>query len=62
MISGLLKVLFGLLLIIGAVYLIVAFPSTWWQAVKDLIQGGIVIGLAMFGALFLLLGLTDMKG
>ncbi len=61
MLSGLLKVLFGLMLVVGAVFIAISYVG-WLQAVKDVIQGGIVIGLVLFGLLFFLLGLTDMNG
>tara|TARA_Y100000310_G_C20646826_1_gene797130 strand:+ start:1704 stop:1892 length:189 start_codon:yes stop_codon:yes gene_type:complete len=56
--SGLLKVIFGLLLIIAGVFVVLSYPG-WLQAVKDVVQGGIVVGLVLFGLLFLLLGFTD---
>lgn len=60
MINGLLKIVFGLLLVIGAIFIAISYPG-WMQAVKDVIQGTVVIGLALFGLLFVLLGFTDMK-
>lgn len=57
--SGLLKVIFGLLLITAGVFIVISYPG-WWQAVKDVVQGGIIVGLVLFGLLFLLLGFTDL--
>jgi len=57
--SGLLKVIFGLLLIIAGVFIVISYQG-WWQAVKDVVQGGIVVGFVLFGLLFLLLGFTDL--
>ena len=60
MIGGLLKVVFGLLLIVAAGFIALSFTG-WMQAVKDVLQGSILLGLVLFGILFCLLGLTDMK-
>ena len=57
--SGLLKVIFGLLLIIAGVFIVISYQG-WWQAVKDVVRGGIVVGFVLFGLLFLLLGFTDL--
>ncbi|MCD4666860.1 hypothetical protein K8R47_03555 [archaeon] len=55
--KSLFKVIFGLLLIVGGVYLI----SIWWPSVWTLIKGSVGIIIGLIGLLLLLLGFSDMK-
>ncbi|MAF36598.1 hypothetical protein CL622_05780 [archaeon] len=60
MLNGFVKVIFGLLLIVAGIFLTLSYAG-WMQAVKDVLQGSIVLGLVLFGLLFCLLGVTDMN-
>lgn len=67
-----LEILVGLVLIVLSVY--IALPSSWGgmnlsfltisitQAVGTVLIGGIVLGVFFVGALFLMLGIMDLKG
>ena len=64
------ELLLGLILVIGAI--IVAFYSQWWSAwgisfnfwspAWTFFKGGIFWFVAMIGVLFILLGISDLKG
>ena len=62
------ELLFGLILVIGAIY--VAFYSgiwwgetfNFWASAGEFLKGGIFWVIAMIGALFILLGISDLKG
>lgn len=54
--SGLLKIVFGLLLIVLSVYVVYAY---WWNAFKTFIEGGLPILVLLVGLVFLLLGFED---
>lgn len=60
MLGEMLKILFGLILIIGAVFVFVTFNG-WQQAVIDFLQGGILILIALLGLIFLLLGFSELR-
>lgn len=59
------ELLFGLILIIGAI--VVAFYSqTWgmwdfWTAAGEFFKGGLFWVVVLIGALFVLLGISDLK-
>ena len=56
-----LKILIGLILIVAAVYVFMTFVS-WGQAALTVLKGGIVWLVILVGLLFLLLGISDLKG
>jgi len=61
-----LELLLGLILVIGAI--VVAFYSqawgSWnfWSAAGVVFKGGLFWGVVGIGALFILLGISDLKG
>ena len=56
--SGLLKLVFGLLLIIASVYAVVVWPN-FRHSLLTLLQGAIPIIIFLIGLVFLLLGFED---
>lgn len=60
------ELLLGLILVIGAI--LVAFYSqgwgmwNFWSAAWTVLKGGVFWGIVMIGALFILLGISDLKG
>jgi len=59
-VDKLLKIVFGLLLIIIPIYVGIVFQG-WGQAVKDFLQGGVLILVFLIGLVFLLLGLSELR-
>jgi len=55
-----LTILLGLVLIVAAVLVGFYYPS-WGSAAIELIKGGIILGVALIGLLFLLLGISELK-
>ena len=55
-----LQLLIGLLLVLIPVWTALTFQG-WGQAVIDLIQGGLVIGVALIGIVLVILGISSMK-
>ena len=60
--SNLFKVVFGVLLIIVAIWFITTpSGSGWGMATWNLIQGGIVLSVILIGLVLLLVGFSDLK-
>lgn len=56
--GGLLKIVFGLILIVVAVWSFFP-PLKWWDEFLVLVKGGIPILVFLVGLIFLLLGFED---
>ena len=62
------ELLLGLILVVGAVvvafYSAVWFGNAWsfWSAAGVFFKGGLFWAVAMVGVLFILLGISDLKG
>jgi len=61
-----LELLVGIVLMVLSVY--VALPPSWgglfnivWSSVKTVLIGGITVSVFLVGALFLMLGIMDLK-
>lgn len=61
------EILTGLILVVVSVY--AALPEAWggpyggaiWPSVKTFLIGGITVGVFLLGALFLMIGIMDMR-
>lgn len=62
-VKNLFKVVFGVLLIILALWFVTSttIGEDWGQAAWDLIQGGIVLLVILIGFVLLLVGFSDLK-
>ncbi len=56
-----LEILLGLILIIAPILVALNFPS-WWDASISFLKGGILWFVLVIGLLFVLLGISDLKG
>lgn len=57
------EILIGLILVIGAVFLVFGgYTQPWSEATWVVLKGGIVWGIFFVGLLFLMLGISDLKG
>ena len=56
-----LELLLGLILVIAPIVFVMTH-SSWWTAALSVLQGGIFWGVIGIGLLFLLLGISDLKG
>ncbi len=54
--AGLLKLVVGLLLMVGAVYSVIVW---WWSDFLTLLKGGVPIAVFLIGLVFLLLSFED---
>lgn len=62
MMKQIIEIIIGLILLIGVVYVFVTPGLAGWaQATKDIIQGGIVLGVALVGIGLILLGISELK-
>jgi len=59
MVANLFKIVFGVILVIVAVYL--SYGNSWGIAALDLIKGGIVLLVVLIGVVLLLVGFSDLK-
>jgi len=55
------ELLLGLILIIVPIVAAIYYP-VWGAATITVLKGGVVCGVVMIGLLFLLLGISDLKG
>ena len=55
------EILVGLLLILIPVWFVLTIGAGWGAAAVELIKGGIVVGIILVGALFVMLGISDIK-
>lgn len=56
-----LELLLGLILIIVPIIAALQYVA-WGAATLTVLMGGVIIGVVMIGLLFLLLGISDLKG
>lgn len=56
-----LEVLLGLILVIAPIVLAINYAA-WGTAAAQFIKGGIIVGVILIGLLFLMLGISDLKG
>ncbi len=56
-----LEILLGLILVIAPVWAAINFAS-WGVATIAFLEGGIIIGVVLIGLLFLMLGISDLRG
>ena len=56
-----LEVLLGLILVIVPIVLAINYVA-WGTATVQFIKGGIIVGVILIGLLFLMLGISDLKG
>lgn len=60
-----LELLLGLVLVIGAIviaYFTIGTSWNFWTAAKTVLMGGVFWAIVGIGALFILLGISDLKG
>jgi len=62
------ELLFGLILVVGAI-LVAFYSAEWfgpawnfWTAAGEFFKGGLFWFVVMIGALFIMLGISDLKG
>ncbi len=58
------EILIGLILIIVPIIVVLQFDTfiPWGKAALEFIKGGVVIFVILIGLLFLMLGISDLKG
>ena len=56
------ELLLGLILVVVPILLAALVWPSWWQASWDVLLGGVFWALVGLGALFILLGISDLKG
>lgn len=57
-----LELLAGLILVIIPILLATMVWPSWWSASLDVLKGGLFWAIVGVGALFILLGISDLKG
>ena len=57
-----LEIFLGLIFVIIPIILAVLVWPSWWTVSLAVLEGGIFLGLVGLGALFILLGISDIKG
>ena len=57
-----LELLLGFILIIAPIIVAINNPATWGAATLQFIEGGIIVAVILIGLLFLMLGISDLKG
>ena len=57
-----LELLVGLILVIVPILLAVLVWPSWWTSALSVLTGGIFWAIVGIGALFILLGISDLKG
>lgn len=55
------ELLIGLILVIVPIVAAINFPL-WGMATSQFIRGGIIVGVILVGLLFIMLGISDLKG
>lgn len=55
------ELLIGLILVIVPIIAAINYAG-WGAATVQFIQGGLIVGLVMIGLLFIMLGISDLKG
>ena len=57
-----LELLIGLILVIGAIILALSVWPSWWISALEVLKGTIFWAIVGIGILFILLGISDLKG
>lgn len=57
-----LELLIGLILVVIPIILATVTWPSWWTSALEFLKGGIFWGIVGIGALFILLGISDLKG
>ena len=57
-----LELLVGLILVIVPIIFAVSVWPSWWMSAWDVLKGGVFWAIVGVGALFILLGISDLKG
>jgi len=55
------ELLLGLILLLAPVIVALSYAATWGKAALDFIMGGVVVGIALIGLMFIMLGISDMS-
>jgi len=58
--KGLFKLVAGIILIVAALWVSIAYPG-WGRAALDLLQGAIILFVILVGLIVFVIGLTDLK-
>ena len=56
------ELLLGLILVIAPIVLALQVWPSWWESALNFLIGGLFWGIVGIGALFILLGISDLKG
>ncbi len=59
------ELILGIILIIAPLYVALSHWGAawgWGQATLEFIMGGIIVGVILLGLLFIILGISDIKG
>lgn len=56
------ELLVGLILVIVPIVLATAGDGSWWASAWEVLKGGLFWAIVGVGALFILLGISDLKG
>ena len=56
------ELVLGLILVIAPIVVAISYPSVVWNATLQTLIGGVVLVIILIGLLFLMLGISDMKG
>ena len=57
--KSIIEILLGLLLILTFVWAVTY--TGWWQAVKDVIQGGFLLGILGLGLILIFIGISELR-
>ena len=55
------ELLLGLVLLIAPIVLALSYATLWGIPALNLIKGGIIIGVALIGLMFVMLGISDIS-
>ena len=58
--KGIIEIIIGLLLIVFTIWILFTYQG-WWAALKDVLQGGIMLLLLLVGLAVIALGVSDLK-
>ena len=54
-----LELIVGVVLLVAPVWVALTYLSTWGEAALSFIEGGLVVGVALVGLMFIMLGISD---
>ena len=58
--KGIIEIIIGLLLIVFTIWILFTYQG-WWAALKDVLQGGVMLLLLLVGLAVIALGVSDLK-